>query len=653
MMPGLFDDILNQDGGGQILIDKSGRFDKLNPSFQNQIMGLANDFYAQFKTPLIITDTYRTQSEQALAHMRKPTLAVSAGPNARHPMGLAIDIDQNQAKMIDPQLLANYGLGLPAINKGETWHIEPVVRQASNPQSGQAGLFDDILSQPKSKPQPGKVASIPEIVGPALQQAPPPAPADPMSESLNMFSPQAAMQGFKDIGGILNKDMLLGQLPVAGMIAGGTVGGIGTGGPGAIPGAALGGAGGKALELYLRGQKGESLPSIPSQAMQIGTSGLAGATAEMGGQIAGKALEGIFAPGKKWLDTQIDSVAKHRVAQEMASQGVPISPETIAPSRAAKAVTWIAERFQPGKSIVDSYRKQAMDMIYKMRQNLVEDLGLPSMGAKPLGTAREEIGQTFGKFREAIGPDAQVPMTNTKTFLDNLELSGKAANKDIDLIASLRGRMPEGVMTVSEIEKMNSILWPKGRAYSKMSPAEKTWRDDFLQNVFRDLEPLEVSNGMNLAELLKQAKGTTRDIYQAQYIERLLGRATNDETLMFNPQAFYNIVKQNEAQIYRNLDTDKAKNLFSFADKMKAIAPERAKFLEGRSRTDILSYLPGAGLAAGTYMNPYMAIPIGFQGIVARSLMAPKGIIRTWLTKGYSPPTLPIKVGIMEESKND
>jgi hypothetical protein len=293
-----------------------------------------------------------------------------------------------------------------------------------------------------------------------------------------------------------------------------------------------------------------------------------------------------------------------------------------------------------------------MDMIYEMRQNLVKELGLPSMGSKPLGASTEEIGAAFAKFREAIGPNAIVNMGNTKSFLDNLQITGKA-EKDIDFVGVLKNKLQNGSMTVAEVEKMSSMLWPKGKAYGRMSQPEKVWREDFLQNMFRDLEPLETNVGMNLAALLKQAKGTTRDIYQSQFVENLLNRATNNETLSFNPRQFYELVKKQESYILTKLDKDKAQNLFAFADKMKAIAPERAMFTEGRVKTDPISWLPGAGLGAGAYANPYLAVPIGFQAIVARSLMAPKGIIRKWLTTGYNPPTLPVKIGLMEGMKND
>jgi peptidoglycan hydrolase FlgJ len=111
---------------GNRIVDNSGRFNRLQRAFQNRLKGLANDFYKTYHEPLVLTDTVRTYQEQARAHREKPSLALSAdNPNAMHPKGLAVDVDQSQSRMITPEMLAHNGLHLPALSKGETWHIEP------------------------------------------------------------------------------------------------------------------------------------------------------------------------------------------------------------------------------------------------------------------------------------------------------------------------------------------------------------------------------------------------------------------------------------------------------------------------------------------------------------------------------------------------
>jgi Rod binding domain-containing protein len=113
-------------GTGNLIDDRSGRFNRLQRAFQNQLKGLANDFYKTYHTQLVLTDTVRAYQEQAQAYREKPALALSANnPHAMHPKGLAVDVEADQSIKITPEMLAHNGLHRPALSKGETWHIEP------------------------------------------------------------------------------------------------------------------------------------------------------------------------------------------------------------------------------------------------------------------------------------------------------------------------------------------------------------------------------------------------------------------------------------------------------------------------------------------------------------------------------------------------
>jgi hypothetical protein len=113
-------------------VDQSGRFDRLQRPFQKQLKALSEDYYKAYQKPLVLTDTVRTDAEQAQAHRAKPFLALPAGhPNAMHPKGLAVDVDFHDASQLTPQMLARHGLHRPALSKGETWHIEPVGKGGS------------------------------------------------------------------------------------------------------------------------------------------------------------------------------------------------------------------------------------------------------------------------------------------------------------------------------------------------------------------------------------------------------------------------------------------------------------------------------------------------------------------------------------------
>jgi hypothetical protein len=103
------------------------REERIEPLLREKLSALALDYYNQTGEPLNVTDTFRTSEEQASAHARKPKLALPAG-TSRHEQGSAFDVDQGQIAKIGvtawQEMLGKHGLTLPALSKGETWHVE-------------------------------------------------------------------------------------------------------------------------------------------------------------------------------------------------------------------------------------------------------------------------------------------------------------------------------------------------------------------------------------------------------------------------------------------------------------------------------------------------------------------------------------------------
>jgi Rod binding domain-containing protein len=150
------------------LVDNSGRFNRLQRAFQNQLKALANEFYKTYQKPLVLTDTVRTDAEQARAHLEKPSLALPAGhPNARHPKGLAVDVDQGQASQITSAMLTHNGLHLPALSKGETWHIEPI----STSGRGSGALSSSSIDQFQPMSRSGSSSRLVQGVSQFRQQS--------------------------------------------------------------------------------------------------------------------------------------------------------------------------------------------------------------------------------------------------------------------------------------------------------------------------------------------------------------------------------------------------------------------------------------------------------------------------------------------------
>jgi Rod binding domain-containing protein len=159
----------------------------LQPSFQKQLKKLANDFYKKHQTPLILTDTVRTKAEQAQAHLEKPNLALPADhPNAMHPRGLAVDVNLNQAGKITSEMLDKHGLHLPALSKGENWHIEPKFRSSG----GSSSFSQRPLSGSKTQ-----LRAHSDLLSGSTQRSSELKPAIQLSEPLSLLKQPGLTEG--------------------------------------------------------------------------------------------------------------------------------------------------------------------------------------------------------------------------------------------------------------------------------------------------------------------------------------------------------------------------------------------------------------------------------------------------------------------------
>lgn len=111
------------------------REEQVDPQLRLQFVNMANDFFGQTGKPLIATDSFRSDAEQADVYRRKPNLASPPGKSRHNVSGLAmaLDLDQSQVPEIEKLgLLEKYGFVRPVLSKGETWHIEQPRESASS-----------------------------------------------------------------------------------------------------------------------------------------------------------------------------------------------------------------------------------------------------------------------------------------------------------------------------------------------------------------------------------------------------------------------------------------------------------------------------------------------------------------------------------------
>ena len=433
------------------------------------------------------------------------------------------------------------------------------------------------------------------------------------------------------------------NLPLMGMIGGGAAG-TALGGPlgqfsGPV-GAGLGYAGGQTAQNIIKSVRGEQLPPFGEQIAEVAKGIATGATAEMGGQAVGKIFEvltgGAMARGVK---SALD-VERYNMAQDLASKGVFVDPTTIAkPGPFTRGMAWVVNKIEPGKSITQAYRRKALEALTEMRYNFVEQtMGLPAVGSMRAGEAPDRVMKVFAQFRET-NPNAQINPTNLNEWLSGLQES-EIPKKSLELFNVLKSRTGQPI-NANEIESLNKLIWEKFRG---LTYADKQFRSEILSKLYADLPN-------DLAEALKFAKATTREIKQAKLIEGLLQRngATSKDGQIFNPMQFYRNVRAAEDQIMRSLDPQQAKMVFNFAEQMKFAGQTENIMREvGKEESNWLykwaSRAPLIGSLTGAAYNPLLIIPAGAHAQLAWSFIKPNGAVRKLLTSGL--PTLPGKAAL-------
>lgn len=156
---------------------KTALLSGVRPEFMQRFLQMAQDYQQRTGKQLVINDAWRSQATQAEAHRRKPGLAAPAGQSL-HPLGLAMDIDQNQAAQLSQMgLLQKYGFDRPMMSRApghkyEPWHIqmarnfgkEAEVRGATSPET------DPFADLRKPSPPPHGPVFTGKIEKPWLQE---------------------------------------------------------------------------------------------------------------------------------------------------------------------------------------------------------------------------------------------------------------------------------------------------------------------------------------------------------------------------------------------------------------------------------------------------------------------------------------------------
>lgn len=500
------------------------------------------------------------------------------------------------------------------------------------------------------------------------------APAAPAKPALD-FSPEMMLESgmpaipWGSADNMLKEGDRGGIGPFSGAVMGGLLGSMG-GIPGALAGsrvgAALGGIAGSGLGAGI----GESVSQLIQGYSDYGKTAdevLSGAKGQLFGEgvtaLAGPVLKPVLSPFAAKMSSAVEG-SKAWLGQKMVESGIPISPSSYAPSGASRLFQWVTDNILPGRMWANSYRNDISEGIMKMRADLIEkELGMisPFESHAKLSGAKKQAWSDF--LQTAGGPDVRIPIPAAREIMDvHLGSSDVATDPLWSRIGKGKGTgfindlfQKGGVLTFREFNDLRSKLWSN---YAKLTPAQKSIRGRLKEALDNDLSLFEEQSGNAVLEASSKAYeafGNLREFGTSRWLERLLDGATEfdkaGQRYEFFPAKFDKIFRNNEDRLRATLTPEQFKNLNAFRQKALLSTSDLAKKDLTRGEVPMLGGT-AAGAAAATYFQPWLAVPLGFQTIVARSVMNPSGWVRKWLTTGLTPPSMPmtrevLKVGSM------
>lgn len=437
--------------------------------------------------------------------------------------------------------------------------------------------MDEIVNRDFGTPQQSPPGHPQEHV-PAPPQ--PQMPMDATSESLAMFSPQAAGQGARIVA------------PEIGLTAGGL---LGSRIP--IPGAApfmsgLGFAGGEAIK------QGE-VPSLDQFAQNFGK----GAAMEYGGQALGAATSGaikgigwLFRKGGEKIAEGLQALVNPTA--KLAQKGMPLPPLTEAGQQAAKkaAGSW------PGNVVVKEAHDKLRTGANEMLEGFKDTYGVNKF-------TKEATDKAFNDWAEMLGgPEAYLELPRSRAYIEET-LRTKLSNKEF------WNTTAESLIDKSTVQGVRD-LW------SAMGKGKPVSTDQTSRNKLAKLIGIELREnyGEEIALALEAAKNQNAWLKKSRKLRGIINGSYDRKqgTELFMPDRFARLWEQNRYQptTFKHFSKKELAEIDEFADLMKAVGHELSRNVSNKGFGIWEGTAALGALGTGALRNPAeAAIPLTLGAI--------------------------------------
>jgi len=408
---------------------------------------------------------------------------------------------------------------------------------------------------------------------------------------------------------------------------------------GGTVGAGIGGT----VEDLIKSWLGVEGAQKPSAARTVGHM-KSGLMAEMAGPAAAAAGGKVLKPFGSKLDELTKTLERSATGKAMAEAGYPVSPDVYAPTKTAKALTWVAENFYPGKYFVNKYRDQFQQMMLEARHNLiVRDLGMMKPGMDPYKVGLKKAKALYSKTGQQLAePEALIPIDNIRALAKQYP--------DSEVAAKIKRHFGDvEKVDVAHMTNFLSRIYKKGARKGYEQLDDREMRRALKEATLQDLEAFDKTYGTMALEAQKRADAffgklgkLGRDVGRSSYLEKGLNRATRVDIdtgqHIYNPVIFDQWFRQNQKQLKR-MFPDEYSQIERFNRMGLAAVKDLLAAQRGRTPENMQEVLVIVGQGAALTAKPELAVPIGFQAWMSKSLMDPKGVVRKWLTTGLELPT--------------